>query len=47
MGRSRYNAMGTKTRDTVTLKMSRKEGWAEEPEGLATYTKSCFIELLT
>ena len=47
MGRSRYNAMGTKTRDTVTLKMSRKEGWAEEPEGLTIYAKSCFIELLT
>lgn len=47
MARSRYNAMGTETRDTLILKMSTKEGWAEELEGLATYAKNCFIELLT
>lgn len=47
MARSRSNAMGTETRDTLTFKMSRKGRWAEEPEGLATYAKNCFIELLT
>lgn len=41
------HAMDTKSRDEMKLKMNRKGRSDNEPEGLRTQPKGCFVELPT